>query len=80
MGSTRWGHDAKCCSDACGKAYSGSVKEAEAELARARDALAEAQRSVDRWSHSLMCRQRNPLLRCTPAESDTKPAADPDRT
>jgi hypothetical protein len=33
-----------------------------AELAKAREALTEAQRSVDRWSHSLMCRRRNPVI------------------
>ena len=34
MGSSKWGHEAMCCSDACGIAYRDSPQRAAVELER----------------------------------------------
>lgn len=49
-GSSRWGHDYACCSDACGVAFASSSKRAQLELNKAYDAQADAEARVQMWS------------------------------
>lgn len=59
MGSTRWGHDARCCSEACGVAYATSPERTRAELARIDRELNALRDERETWWRRLVVEPRD---------------------